>query len=129
MKHPCRYPGCPALLGQRGYCPTHQDSESNASKDYERKRKADPALALAAKIRSSGRWRKVSKQKLRRNPLCEDPLDTHGENTQTARQVHHVKGLREHPELAYELGNLMSVCTRCHAKLEEREKRLQSRVD
>ena len=53
-------------------------------------------------------------------PLCEDPFKDHErrDDTETAKQVHHVKGLATHPELAYDLDNLMSVCTRCHAKLE-----------
>lgn len=31
--------------------------------------------------------------------------------------VHHIKPLKEYPELALELDNLMSLCNRCHNRL------------
>jgi hypothetical protein len=121
MKTPCRYPGCRALLDKSGYCERHQASAPKRHRLYDRHvRQRDPALALAARIRNSVRWRNVRAQKLAEFPMCEDPLGHHGRQgtTRTAEQVHHIEGLIDRPDLAYTQTNLMSVCMACHAALE-----------
>ena len=121
MKSPCKYPGCCELVDKIGWCANHQSSATDRRKDYDKgRRTSDTALALAAEIRSGWRWKRVRRQKLMGWPLCEDPFSDHARRgaTETAKQVHHVQGLATHPELAYVLDNLMSVCTRCHARLE-----------
>jgi len=35
-----------------------------------------------------------------------------------ADMVHHVKPVKEHPELAFSMDNLMSLCNACHNKVE-----------
>jgi hypothetical protein len=125
MKHPCKYPGCGQLLAKSGYCAMHQGSKPNAQRNYDRtRRKNKPELALAARIRASVRWKKVAKMKLGMNPMCEDPHGTHERrnDTATAKQVHHIEGLAIAPEKAFDLCNLMSVCTSCHARLERDER-------
>jgi 5-methylcytosine-specific restriction protein A len=87
--------------------------------EYEARRRQDPALAEAQRLRSSMRWRKVRAIKLKRDPLCEDCLEH--DVTRPATQVHHMKGLAPHPELAFTMSNLRSLCTTCHAKREARE--------
>lgn len=121
MKTPCRFPGCRALLDKSGFCPDHQHAAGQSKRDYEVKRKRDPVLAYAHKVRTGIRWRKVRLHKLAINPLCEDPHGDHQRRgtTVTATQVHHINGLATHPHLAYDLSNLMSVCTRCHAQFEQ----------
>lgn len=54
------------------------------------------------------------------NPTCEDPYGEHAKRNTMAqtKQVHHVRGLATHPELAFDESNLMSVCWTCHARLE-----------
>jgi len=124
MKSPCRHPGCPSLVKGTGYCEEHKADEQQFRRDYERKRKSDPALARAARLRSSTRWQRVRLQKLARDPLCEDPFGDHqreGE-TQPGQQVHHVEGVATRPDLAFTLSNLQTVCTRCHARLEALER-------
>lgn len=37
-----------------------------------------------------------------------------------ATLVHHVKHLRDHPELAYDRDNLMPLCHDCHERIHER---------
>ena len=118
MKTPCKYPGCNQVLASSGYCEKHKDKAPDHRKNYEIKRSRDPVLSLAARIRSTARWKRVSRHKLALNPLCEDPHGDHGSNTRTAEQVHHVEGLATRPDLAFHLDNLMSVCVRCHAKIE-----------
>lgn len=120
MKTPCRHPGCNALLDKSGYCEAHKSAIGQAGRDYEVKRKRDPVLAHNHKIRTSSKWKRVRLLKLSTNPLCEDPHGDHAARgvTISATQVHHIKGLATHPELAYHAENLMSVCTRCHSKFE-----------
>ena len=124
MKSPCKHPGCPELVKGLGYCQTHHKAKPDRRKDYDKARMNDPVLSIAARIRWSARWRRVSKAKLSANPLCEDPHDHHkrrGE-TITATQVHHIEQLTKRPELAYSMGNLMSLCTRCHDVFNRQER-------
>ena len=101
--------------------PTHSEllrRRRGADRDYEARRRRDPRLALANRLRSSSRWKKVRALKLARDPLCEDCKD-HGLAV-PAVQVHHLKGVARHPELAFVMENLLSLCTTCHAKREAR---------
>ena len=88
--------------------------------EYEARRRQDPALAEAQRLRGSMRWRKVRALKLKNDPLCEDCAE-HGVVT-PATQVHHMQGLATHPELAFTMSNLRSLCTTCHARREARER-------
>ena len=87
-------------------------------RDYERtKRKDDPALARAKKIRSSVRWQRCRALQLRRDPLCARCLSLG--RTTAAAEVHHVKGLRTHPLLAFTPANMVSLCVPCHRTVEK----------
>lgn len=124
MKSPCRWPGCKQLVKGSGYCEAHHKAKPDRRKDYDKQRMSDPVLSIAARIRWSARWRRVSKAKLSADPLCEDPHGKHklrGE-TATATQVHHIEQLTSKPELAYSMHNLMSVCTRCHDVFNRQER-------
>ncbi len=79
------------------------------------------AILRAKKIRSSATWRKVRLMKLSRNPMCEDPVNIHKDigEVVVADQVHHLKKISTHPELAFTLDNLMSICRHCHEKIED----------
>jgi 5-methylcytosine-specific restriction endonuclease McrA len=127
MNRPCSSPGCPRIVAYPArYCAAHEHREQIPARDYDRHRRATtPALANAAALRSSAAWRRLRRIKLAANPLCEDPLGDHARraSTATAQQVHHVLPLATHPEHGLDLSNLMSVCTRCHAKLEREAKR------
>lgn len=125
MKTPCRFPGCRALLDKGGYCQAHAHHAKQSSRNYDKKRRSDPVLSLAAKIRDSARWKRVRLIKITNNPLCEDPFGDHAKanTTATATQVHHIKPAATNDNEAYELENLMSVCTRCHSKIESRVRR------
>ena len=120
MKSPCKYPGCGTLLDSLGYCESHLSAKPNIRKDYDKRRSQSPALALAAKIRSSSRWQNVRREKISRHPLCQDPFGTHAMSKSTASSVdvHHIRGLATAPELAFASDNLMGVCKKCHAQLE-----------
>jgi len=93
----------------------------HADREYEERRRRNPALARADKIRRSSRWKKVRALKLARDPLCEDCKE-HGVTT-PAEQVHHLVGLAERPDLAFVLENTRSLCTTCHARREAEVRR------
>lgn len=92
-----------------------------------RSRRASDAAYRRAKrkgggdIRSTARWQKTRRMKLRRNPLCE-PCQRKGLITE-AQQVHHLTPIKEAPDLALSMENLESICTRCHARENARERR------
>lgn len=81
----------------------------------------------ATKIRSTARWQRLRLSFLRAHPLCEDPIGLHGEDTPIpATQVHHIVGINEAPERAYQWANLAGLCRTCHNKIEARERRGRS---
>jgi 5-methylcytosine-specific restriction endonuclease McrA len=90
-------------------------------KQYERKRRADPELRNAHRLRNTPHWRKLRKLKLVRNPLCEE-CQRHGAIV-PATQVHHVVQLATRPDLAYDTDNLAALCSMCHALESARERR------
>jgi len=93
------------------------NTRQESNKFYEEKRKRDPRLLEAKKIRSSKRWQDLRAKKLRQNPLCSDPFKNHlkAKIPVLARQVNHIKPLADFPELAFSMQNLASICTSCHA--------------
>lgn len=126
---PCNHPQCRNLVGVRvRYCDEHEPQHRKAlDESYDRLRRSkDDKLSLAARIRSSPRWKRVRAIKLSESPMCADLFMVHAKRKQTvtASQVHHVVSLQAAPHLAYELSNLMSVCPRCHARLSQDERRI-----
>ena len=90
-------------------------------KEYEGKRRTDPALRKAHRLRNTTRWRKLRRMKLARSPLCEECTE-HGVFV-PATQVHHVIQLTKRHDLAYDIDNTRSLCSTCHARESARERR------
>lgn len=103
-----------------GRCATHS-AQRHAEYDAH-KRKANAALALAAKIRSGVNWQKTRALHRALKPFCCDPLALHPDRPALNRTSHHIIPLVERPDLAYDLGNLAPLCTRCHAAIETMER-------
>jgi 5-methylcytosine-specific restriction endonuclease McrA len=124
---PCNHPGCPSLVkGSVRYCANHEHKNGEHHRQYNKLVRAkDPALALAHKIRKSPAWLKLRRQMLYANPLCADPFGKHARanTTESASQVHHIKGLRTHPELWNHHDNLQCLCTGCHSVIEQAVRR------
>jgi 5-methylcytosine-specific restriction endonuclease McrA len=91
---------------------------SGASKlDYDQgKRKSDPRLAEAARIRNSSDWQKTRAHFLAINPICGACL------YRLASSVHHIEPLSERPDLAFDWENLASICDECKPKIDARER-------
>jgi 5-methylcytosine-specific restriction enzyme A len=121
-QRPCLHPGCPTLV-QSGYCEKHKPV-ANAGAAYDAtRRKLDPALALAARIRNSAQWQKVRAQHRAIEPLCRDPFGRHTLLPAFNDCSHHIKPLATYPELAFDLSNLAGLCTACHARVGGMERR------
>ncbi|MBK1816521.1 HNH endonuclease [Luteolibacter yonseiensis] len=121
MKRPCSKPGCNALIDAPArHCEAHEAAAPKRGEAYQQHRRTDPLQRMVDGIRNSSRWQKVRSLKVAASPLCEDPFGDHERkrSTATAQQVHHIAGLRERPDLAFTMSNLMSVCTACHSGLE-----------
>lgn len=118
---PCRSPGCRRLVPSGGYCPEHRHLAPSRLYDAS-KRRTDPALALAARIRNSPQWRRLSRLVRSEEPLCRDPFGLHAKSPAISEHVHHIVGLTTAPSLAYARENLAGVCTRCHSRLEALER-------
>jgi len=59
-----------------------------------------------------GDWQRVRARCLRHNPLCHDCSES-GRVT-IAKEVHHVKKIKDRPDLRLDERNLMTLCKRCH---------------
>jgi len=113
---PCLHHGCAALV-PRGRCEAHAKGSSKAQYD-EGRRKADPLLALAARIRSSAQWQKVRALHRRMEPLCRDPFGDHKGWPVPSAHSHHIQSLATAQSLAFDVGNLAGLCVECHSKVE-----------
>ena len=77
-----------------------------------------PEYRNARKIRSSKHWNLIRNLTLRLTQgMCIYCYKA------VADEVHHIKGVAEYPELAFELDNLAPLCEKCHKRIEVRNKR------
>jgi len=72
----------------------------------------------------SRRWRKVREIQLTKHPLCHD-CEENGRTT-VATEVHHVVQRAVDLGGTFDLENLLSLCTACHAKRSAEERRPRS---
>lgn len=105
-KRPCPYQGCGVLIeaGARA-CPEHE---------RERKRAVDARRGSASTRGYGSKWRRESREFLRRNPLCADCLD---ENIVTAASVvDHIVPHRGDMKLFWKRSNWRALCDTHHSK-------------
>ena len=106
----CRVNGCHNLT-RNGYCDKHLTLKKERHKIYD----ATARDKQAAAFYKSARWRKARELSLAtHHGLCQDCL-AKGEIVK-ADMVHHIKALRDYPELATVQSNLRPLCNICHAK-------------
>jgi 5-methylcytosine-specific restriction endonuclease McrA len=65
----------------------------------------------SAAIIRTPRWKALRQQAKRRDGFKCVQCGASGD-----LEVDHIKPVRTHPELAYELGNLQTLCVRCHSR-------------
>lgn len=89
------------------------------------RRRTDPALAAAAAVYVSTRWRKLRDAYIREHPLCEAcARDGH---TAAARDVDHIVPLSIAPERAFDESNLQALCRSCHNAKTQAERQAAAR--
>lgn len=112
IKRPCGSMGCGRLvIPPIRYCDQHQDLErarkarevAATAKRWDSHHEAHPEWQLDA-----SRWRKVRAAHLKANPYCAMCPDN-------ATTVDHITPHRGDEGIAYDPGNLQSLCKRCHA--------------
>jgi 5-methylcytosine-specific restriction protein A len=105
IERPCKAYMCPNTTSNKsGYCDEHQGlAREHRGSAYSRG--------------YNGRWDRFRTRYLREHPLCadclEDPLP--GLPPQPATEIHHVKKLRDFPDLKYKNSNLRGLCKRHHS--------------
>lgn len=74
----------------------------------------------------SGPWKKLRQEVINKsNKECQ--LCKSKGKVSTATTVHHIKHLKDHPELALTRSNLMAVCKECHNELHPEKHRHKSK--
>ncbi len=117
----CTYPSCQAWAVSGARCAQHARQRHAA---YDRGRRVnDPALAEAARFRSSGRWKRFRAGFVARNPLCCDPFNDHGGWPVPTAHVHHVIGLAVRLDLGLSEANCRPLCVACHNRVEGLERK------
>ena len=90
------------------FTPSGVPSKQQARKQYDRER------GSAHERRYTKRWQNERRLFLAKNPMCHDCMAV--EVWSKATDVHHIKKLRDFPELQYKYDNLMALCHGCHSK-------------
>lgn len=108
----CRWPGCPELTRDRsGYC---EDHRNKAKRQYD---KATDAKRGSARQRGyDKRWERFREWFLQQpgNQICHRCLELKGDVVK-AELVHHIKPVKDRPDLRLVADNCVPVCNRCHA--------------
>ncbi|MHB0934887.1 MAG: HNH endonuclease signature motif containing protein [Armatimonadota bacterium] len=110
-KRPCRQLGCPALVVS-GYCAAHQ-------REAQTRRNAKPRESSTQRGYDYT-WQRFTAWYKIEYPLCK-PCEDEGSVSPTYCP-HHIKPLKDYPELKYVLSNLMPVCFQHHERLEGRRR-------
>jgi hypothetical protein len=106
----CGRPGCPTLVkaGAGGYCPKHL-VQHNQRINHDRQDDEIHSLYKTA------RWLKFRNWFLGYNPECQR-IVRRVRCQRLATDVHHRRGLREHPEDLTDAEQCVALCKACHHK-------------
>jgi len=98
--------------------PTHPETYKPPKTGAKRYRTTTAQQTDARQIRSTARWQRLRALKVSRDPLCEHP---ECKRPTPVDEVHHIRSVEKHPELAYVLDNLASLCKSHHGKVTAQE--------
>jgi len=98
----CNYFGCGVLV-DNGYCEKHRKSEAQRQYQADKEHRGQ----------YDRRWRSFRLSYLREHPLCVDCQQAN--KMSPAYEVHHIKKLRDYPDLKFDDANLMGLCKPCHS--------------
>jgi len=102
-KHPCAYPGCPALIREGRYCDQHK---SIANREYNQHQRNPDSNKVYGR-----RWHTIRDLYISKHPLCERCLQTG--RLVSAEEVHHIIPIDQGG--THDDENLMSLCKPCHS--------------
>lgn len=103
----CGKAGCHKLT-RSYYCDEHKINRHKIYDSEQRDKSTD-------KFYHSDKWKNVRAQAMARaHGLCQDCLKRG--LLVNAEMVHHIKPLRDYPELGLDLNNLKPLCNRCHGQ-------------
>ena len=115
-KRPCSKPGCRNLTEGR-YCEDHAHLAEMSRKERHKRYDEQQRDKKAAAFYRSVEWERAREQALiRDHGLCQDCLLD--QRITTADMVHHKIPVRMNWDLRLRLDNLVSLCNRCHAKID-----------
>lgn len=114
----CKQIGCHELT-RSTYCETHLKCENERLKRYknERQKRYDEKQRdkRAAAFYKTQAWKDARALSMAKHyGLCQDCLAKG--IVKQADMVHHIKALRDYPELALTQSNLRPLCNKCHAQ-------------
>lgn len=118
FRSPCLKPGCHAASYQP-YCSKHTRSRERQPERPRPSRRKALHKGGAGYGRAHDRWRKLV---LAADPICRWPLGGERYCQQPAVEADHVKPIRLHPELRYDLDNGQGLCRRHHSLKTSRER-------
>lgn len=78
-------------------------------------------MSSPAKLRRLNRWKLLASRLKTKTPCCANPFGLHG--AKPAEDIHHILPLKDFPELAFTLDNLVGLCRLCHGKIEHLERK------
>ncbi|WP_019534226.1 HNH endonuclease [Paenibacillus ginsengihumi] len=113
---PCNKPGCRNLTAER-YCAEHVYLAEQQRKERHKRYDEQQRDKQAAAFYKSLPWRRVREQALMRDAgLCQACLFE--QRITPADMVHHKVPVKVNWDLRLRLDNLVSLCDRCHAKID-----------
>ena len=77
-------------------------------------------MKTPSQVRNTRKWAKLSEYMRKYYPFCYNPFGNH-EETRLADDVHHIRSIKNYPELAYDKKNLVTLCRSCHDKITKLE--------
>jgi 5-methylcytosine-specific restriction enzyme A len=101
------------------YRPKHLPSKAERDKAYDEQRRDKQAKAFY----NSTPWQLLRLLKLAQSPYCECQICQKAQLYSPATIVHHVKPIKEAPELRLDIENLRSYAQACHSRLHAAEKK------
>jgi 5-methylcytosine-specific restriction enzyme A len=102
---PCRYPRCPNLATQHGYCDQHKQ-QAQQQQDRERGNSSERGY--------DWRWQRIRLNYINSHPLCLDCYEMIPRQITAATEVHHIIALRDGG--TSDDSNLRPLCKACHNK-------------
>lgn len=110
----CRKIGC-HILTRETYCKKHRAEKQKREAVRQREYDTHKRNAEADAFYKSAAWQKARALSIATHyGLCQDCLAAG--RLKRADMVHHIKPLRDYPELALVQSNLKPLCNKCHAK-------------